>query len=159
MSSYISPQDLGRKFEDYVHLFLTRTYKEILREKDIKKRFGNNNSGIDHLIISDNICICIQDKYEETSASISKVNHFILCVQNIQKQINKKCIGIYLSRLKVSGPSENSFIDQNKTNNDIYFVNIYDENNELLMYKLMCVLYEYNIFIYDDDQCTIYMIE
>ena len=85
----LSPQQIGINFETDVHDFLYKTNLELLREKDIRNKYGQHISAIDHLINDDNLCIMIQTKYENTNVSISKMNHFIKCTQDIYNIIKK----------------------------------------------------------------------
>lgn len=150
----ITPQQATRIFEENIHELLKMSHKTIFRENDIKSEYGINNICIDHLLISDDICFCIQDQYQETSSYISKINHFIICVQNIQLKLKKKCIAIYLSKIRITKPSQDSFDEQNRLNNNIFFINIYDENSDTLEYKIMQILYENKIYLYDsEDSC------
>lgn len=79
---------------------------QVLREIDIKKKFGQSISGIDHLIEFSNLCLCFQDKFQKTSISNAQVGcelslitpsvrYFITCVNNISDILHKKCIGWY----------------------------------------------------------------
>lgn len=152
---YTTPQEAGRLFEDNVHELLLSSNETILREKDVRSQYGINNTCIDHLLISNDICICIQDKFESSPSCISKINHFIVCVNNVQEKIQKKCIAIYLSKLKITKNSEESFNEQNNKNKPIHFMNICDENLDILEQKLMKVLYDNNIFLYDGGNACI----
>ena len=146
----ISAQDLGRYFEDKVHLTLCKSLNDsiyVLREKDVKKNFGSNNSSIDHCLISNDYIICIQDKWESKSASISKINHFLMGINNLSKlKPNLRCIGIYLSKLTVSGPSLEAL-----SINDIKCVNISGGNMEGIIEYLLSYIHKYGFYTYEDD--------
>lgn len=150
----MSNQDLGRFFENEVDKNLKKylRYTTILREKDVKANYGINNSSIDHLIISDNNIICIQSKWENSKASISKINHFLMGINNIHKKNNNKIFGgIYLSKLAVSEPSKEALLD-----NNIYTINIYDNDMDNIIEKLLEHLhFTYHIWSYDFDGCII----
>jgi len=149
----ISPQQLGFKFEDKVHETLSYYLKRIniLREKNIKNIYGENNSSIDHLLESNDYVICIQSKWEVKSAYISKVNHFLMALNNISKiHIDKKCIGIYLSRLPVTEPSQKALL-----NSDIKCINIYDDNMDLVIEKLLNYIHKYEMYSYEEDGAII----
>jgi hypothetical protein len=149
----MTPQEEGIAFENKVQNSLEQSQKTIFREKHVKQYFGNDITAIDHLIISDNLCIAIQDKWQNKKPSVDQINHFILCVKNVKQKINKKIIGLYLSNLELSQPSQNAF-DRNSTNN-CNFVSIYSENQNILLHKLMKFLYLNGIFYYEDDGSTI----
>jgi hypothetical protein len=161
----MSQQDIGREFENEVHnrLFLHIKYTEILREKDVRSKYGIHNTCIDHMFEYNGLIICIQDKWEITPSPISKINHFIQCVTNINSQINKPSIGIYLSRVGITKPSKEAFLEQNRLNGSrLYFTNITfseedeEKNKYILIEKLFYLLHhEFNIYSYDDDDSLI----
>ena len=153
----ISAQDLGRYFEDEVHLTLCNRLSKsinVLREKDVKNIFGANNSSIDHCLISDNYIICIQDKWESRPACISKINHFLMGLQNIaKKNTHLQCIGIYLSKLPVSGPSHEAL-----NSSDIECINIHcidDEKFDSIIEDLFIFIHHRGFFSYDSEGCII----
>ena len=61
----MSAQTIGILFEEKVHKQLLKTGQHIYREADIRKEYPNITA-IDHMIIFDNVCICIQDKYQQS---------------------------------------------------------------------------------------------
>ncbi len=109
----MSAQQNGCDFKNKIHKLLLKTRLQVLREIDIKQKFGQSISGIDHLIEFSNMCLCFQDKYQKTSISnaqvgceLSKITpsvshlshanffeHFITCVNNISG--GKMCIKVY----------------------------------------------------------------
>ena len=149
-----SAQDLGREFENRVHLTLRKSLNNaiyVLREKDVKKIFGSNNSSVDHCLISRDYIICIQDKWEARPACISKINHFLMGLNNISKKIPKlKCIGIYLSKLTVSAPSLEAL-----HSNDIKCVNIYGNDMENIIEYLLGYIHKYGFYTYDTEGCLL----
>lgn len=61
----LTPQALGILLEDKVDETLKlhlRYYDFILREKEVKAKYGSHNSAIDHLISINNYIFCIQCK-------------------------------------------------------------------------------------------------
>ena len=56
-------QKKGKMFEDRIHNILSFTKLKIYREKDIRSNYSSHISGIDHLLMDDDICIALQDKY------------------------------------------------------------------------------------------------
>lgn len=149
----ISPQQLGFKFEDNAHEIFKRDLriKNILREKDVKSAYGENNSSIDILLESDNYVVCIQCKWESKPACISKVNHFLMALNNISKiHVDKKCIGIYLSQLPVSAPSSKAI-----TINDIKCINIHNDDMDLVIEESLIYIHQYEMYTYENDQSII----
>lgn len=151
----LTPQAIGRLFDDKVHETLKsylRYYDIILREKQVKSKYGVNNSGIDHLVSINDYIFCIQCKWENKVAEISKVNHFLMCINNISKKHpEKKCIAIYLSKLPVSGPSERALVT-----NDIDSINIdnngIDDMNILIEKLLVFFHYGFGIYSFQNDK-------
>ena len=150
-------QNEGKLFEDRIHNILKNTKTEIYREKDIRSKYSSHISGIDHLLLTDNYYIAIQDKHVKSKKpSNVDIHHFIKCVNDLSKILNKKIIGIYFSILKPTCHAIKSFEFENKTNdNEFLFINNEDINK--LIYNFIFFLYNKNIFIYDSDD--IYMLE
>jgi hypothetical protein len=151
----LSPQELGIKFENKVHETLEDSLriKQILREKDVKSSYGSNNSSIDHLLedYGNGYIICIQDKWENRAACISKINHFLMVVNNISKKHpNQLCIAIYLSKLPISGPSSLAFM-----NNSIKCINIHDNNMDIAIEKLLECIHIYGMYTYEYDNSLV----
>jgi len=159
-----SHQQSGIIFENNVNNAIKNHLKvnNLLREKDIKNKYGVNNSGIDHMfdIFNTNISICIQDKWEETKSSISTVNHFIKCVQNIQLITSKQILGIFLSKLPITKNSLEAFNFDNRSLMNIRFINIHlDEkeyslvnSTEILIDKLLIYLHlNWQLWTHDFD--------
>lgn len=148
----LTAQDKGRLFEKNIHSFLQQTKLNVLTENDVKKKYGIDTTAIDHLIELDFYILCFQDKCEKSSPSVSQINHFIQCVNNISFRSNKICIGIYLSMMPLSQNSLYAFYMQNQ-NNELYnkFISINSSNENKVLYKLTQFLYENNIFLYEED--------
>jgi hypothetical protein len=148
----MTAQQNGRDFENKIHKLLSKTKLNVLREIDIKQKFGNNISGIDHFIEFTDMCLCFQDKNQKTSISNSQVGHFITCVNNISSILNKKCIGIFISNIDFSSVSKQQIdFENNKQKNE--FIIIFDLNYVELMRKILFYLYSNNIWMYDGDDC------
>lgn len=146
----MTAQDKGREFEKYIHNNILSNIKYLLlSEKEVRSKYGNSNSAIDHLIEKDELIICIQDKYEQTSSPISKINHFITCVNNINQITNKRCIGIYLSLKAITKPGLEAFDFQNKCGNN--FISIFNDDKKEIFMKLKSLLYENKIYMYEYD--------
>lgn len=144
-------QENGRKFEDYIHNILLQTNLPILREKEIKSRYFSYISGIDHLIITKEYCIAIQDKYVKSKKpSNVDINHFKCCVNDLSRFMNTKIIGIYLSLLKPTSYAVDSFNFENSLkNNEFLFINNEDPNK--LVNNLVEFLYTKNIYLYEGE--------
>jgi len=117
-----TPQQKGRDFENKIQKLLMKTKLNVFREIDIKQRFGQNISGIDHLIEFDNLCICIQDKFQQTPISNSQSGHFITCVNNIANILQKKCIGIFISNIDLSMVAQQQIMMENSKNQNEFLI-------------------------------------
>ena len=148
----MSAQQNGRDFENKIHKLLLKTKLQVLREIDIKQKFGQNISGIDHFIEFYNFCLCFQDKYQKTSISNAQVGHFITCVNNISDILHKKCIGIFISNIDLSSVSKQQIeLENNKQKNE--FNIIFDNNYVELMRKILYYFYSNGIWMYDGEDC------
>jgi len=146
----LTPQQAGFKFEDKIHRLLSQTKFSVLREKDIVQIYGIIFKGIDHLVYTDNYIICLQDKWMITSPTLSKINHFITCTNNIGFSVGCRCIGIYLSKKQLTGPALQAFEFEN-TKNINHYTNLYDEDENIILDKLTRLLYENSINLYEED--------
>jgi len=149
-SNLITAQNRGRLFEKSIHTFLQKTNLDVLSEKEVKKKYGIDTTAIDHLIELDSYILCFQDKYENCNPSISKINHFIQCVTNVSTRSNKKCIGIYISKMPLSANSLEAFNMNNISSRNI-FISLSNSNEEYILYDLINLLYSNNIFLYEED--------
>jgi hypothetical protein len=156
MQRYISPQTLGILFEDEIHELLVKTKLQVLREKDIVRKYGSNLKGIDHMVYTDLYILCFQDKWTSTSPVLSTVNHFINCVETVSYKENKKCIGIYLTKISLTNPAKLAFSDANSRNRNL-FIEIQSEDKKRLQYNLLDLLYSNQINIYESDD-SVYML-
>jgi len=152
-----SARENGFIFESKIQNILESTKYQVFSEHKVRSIFGSSITAIDHLLITDNILFAFQDKWIKSKPSVDQIHHFIHCVSNVYEKTNKQIIGIYLSKNILSKPSQQSFdyINNNSTK-QIYFFSIHNNNEEdcsLLLYKLMEMLYSYNINYYDDDNC------
>jgi hypothetical protein len=156
MNRIFTAQELGIIFENEIHELLVQTKFCVLREKDIVRKYGQHVKGIDHILYHENYIICIQDKTLSSSIVLSTINHFINCVESISYKEEKRCIGIYLSKLGLTGPSRISLDDANTRNRNT-FLHLEDMDLEHLKYKLLDLFYSNQIYIYDSED-TIYML-
>lgn len=156
MQKYLTPQALGLQFEDDIHNLLIQTKLQVLREKDIVRKYGSNLKGIDHLVYAIGYIICIQDKVTSSSPTLSLVNHFIQCVENIGHKEKIKCVGIYLTKQTLTSPAKLALSDANKRNINL-FLEIQDDDLAHLKHKLLSILYENQIYLYESDD-SVYML-
>ncbi len=138
----------GRKFEDDIHnMLLNYEYKNnIFRELDVKRTFGSEITAIDHIVIYKNHYFFIQDKYEKNPPTITKINSFLLCCEQLKKKLNIKneyhFHYIFLSKLaapiKTGVKTLITFNALNICLNDDDFDN-YDDllNNDDLIFKIL----------------------
>ena len=152
----LTKQQLGYLFEDCVHELISHSNFQVLREKEIVEKYSNLSYGIDHLIYLQDFIICIQDKWRDIKSSLSDINHFIKCVENIHvKENNKKCIGIYLSKIVITKGGVDAFEFENRKN-CYYFLSLYDDNIKMLLNKLTKFLYDMtNVYLYELDGSAI----
>ena len=138
--------DNGKLFEESINSYLHRTKFYVLSNKDIKKKYGIDTTSIDYLIETMSINICI--KYDNSNPCISKINHFIQCVTNVNTRSKRKCIGIYLSKIQLSKNSLEALTNNNSSNK---FFRINNFNEKSIIYELIELLYSYEIFLYEED--------
>jgi len=142
----------GFAFEHGIQKILEMTHYQVLSETDVKRQFGKDITAIDHLLVTDNFCIAFQDKWRQTKAPNSDINHFIQCVNTIQEIIGIICLGIYLSQKSLTSVSQMAFDRQNeKHQNFKKFMSIHSESLSTIYEVLMETLYSYDIYYYDDD--------
>jgi hypothetical protein len=146
----LTPQDEGRLFEKEISSLLSLTRLKILSEKEVRQTYGQNNTAIDHMFENNFYIFCIQDKWEKSNVCISKINHFITCVNNISLKREKKCIGIYLSKMPLTKNSILSFDEQNNIRKNI-FLNINAEDKYKMFDIFIDFLYKNKIFMFTDD--------
>jgi len=116
-------------FQNKIQKLLMKTRLTVFREIDIKQNFGQNISGIDHLIEFDNLCICIQDKFQQTNISETQTENFITCVNNLSNILKKKCIGIFISNVDLSiTANQKIIIENNKNYNEFIILYPTDKN-------------------------------
>jgi hypothetical protein len=146
----MNPSAYGLVFENCVHTQLKKTNYPVYTEREVINTFGNHITAIDHMIVLHNINICIQDKYCKEPINIGQVSHFMQTVNTVSQMVNKPCIGIYLSRSKLTKPSNNAFITNNQMSIN-QFVEINGNIEKELINNLMEYLYSIQIYMYDND--------
>jgi hypothetical protein len=108
-----------------------------------KNTFVQNNiylTHIDFILFKDNFVICISRN--------NNINNFIREIDLISYQLQKKCVGIYLSMFKLTTIEENIFINENLKNIN-YYIYISGNDNKLIK-NLLRNLYFLNIYCYDN---------
>ena len=146
----ISKQQQGYIFEDKVHELISQTNNQVLREKEIIKKYGILSYGIDHLIYTSEYIICIQDKWRETKSSLHDINHFLKSVEKVSEAENKRCIGIYMTKVPVTKGGLEAFDSENKKQSNL-FVSFHDEDMDKILKKLSELLYLNHIYFYESD--------
>jgi len=150
----LTKQQLGYKFEDQVHELISQTYYPILREKEIIKKYGILCYGIDHLVYSVEYLICIQDKWRDTKSSLNDINHFLKSVEKVSEAENKRCIGIYLTKVPITKGGLEALKNENTKQTNL-FLSINNEDMNLLLKKLSELFYSNQIYFYEPDGTTI----
>lgn len=152
----MSAQAYGRQFESEIHAFLTKTKPDfLLNETEIRKHYPAITA-IDHLLISNDICYCFQDKWLSSNISNSNFNHFSKCVEEVAKLINKYIYAVYISNVDFSSIADIQFNNENsKPNRQIEYVKINDSNKKNIFKKLQYFLHSNNVFVYDDEGDTV----
>ena len=146
----MSLRNIGMIFENVVHRQLLKTRQQVYREVDVIKKFGKHITAIDHMMDLPDVSICIQDKFQKNSISIDKTCHFIQNVNMVSHILNKKCVGIYLTKSLLSKPSQDAFLNENKKNQNA-FIMIYGENQEILIKNLSKYFYQNGVYMYDSE--------
>ena len=149
-----SRQQLGYIFEENIHNLILQTIYEVLGEKQIIKKYGKLYYGIDHIINVSEYIICIQDKWRDTKSQLSDINHFIKSTEKISDVENKRCIGIYLSKLPLTKGALDAFEYENiKLKNK--FMSLSNDNMNKLLLELSYLLYSNQIYFYECDGSSI----
>ena len=143
----INYKDIDKK----IHRILKQTKSEVYTEGDIRKVY-HHISGIDHLIISNNLCIAINDKHLQQGfkKQINGINEFRNSVNNLSNLINKRIIGVYLS-LNNNYSVFDNFSDEN-------FITICNSDRNKLILDLLNFLYSNSIYIYESEE-DVYMLD
>ena len=151
-----SPQLKGKIFENNIHNFLSKTRHELLMNETQIRAIDSTITAIDHLLVSNNVYYCFQDKILKTTISISDFNHFIKCVEKVSTKINHSCkiYAIYLSQTDFSSISNKQFNEENAKYkyglSTIEYIKIINNKDSIIEY-LQQFLYSNNIFSYDTE--------
>ena len=85
-----TPQELGFIFEKKCRTILSQYSNAIvLKESEVKKRFGAATTSVDIYAEINNNIFLIQCKFEKTTPSISAINHFIEGCRIIHGELTK----------------------------------------------------------------------
>ena len=155
----LSAQQKGRLFETEVHEFLQRTNPEVLMTEKEIRNIDNTITAIDHLLISNDIYYCFQDKWLSSNISNSDFNHFTKCVEKIstiinsENDINCKVYAIYLSNTDFSSIALKQLNEENEKYNlglsNIEYIKINHFYKNTLLLKLHTFLHSNNLYVYD----------
>jgi hypothetical protein len=108
--------------------------------KDIFVQYNIHLNYIDFILFNNNFIICISEN--------NNINNFISEIDLISYQLQKKCVGIYLSMFKLTSLEEKLIIDENLKNIN-YYIYISGNDNKLIK-NLLRNLYFLNIYCYDN---------
>ena len=106
-----TPTSEGIFFENETNIVLSRFNGTLLREKEIKQKFGKECSGIDFYLLIDNKNIFCQCKWENSTPSINDINHFLQSCKNTN--VNNNVRKLFISKLK---PTEAGITSLGKEN-------------------------------------------
>lgn len=152
-----TPQKNGMIFENDIHYFLSKTRHEILMNETQIRKIDNTITAIDHVLVSNNIYYCFQDKRLKTNVSISNFNHFVKCVEKVSGKINNSCkiYAIYLSFTDFSSIANKQFDEENakykEGSSSIEYIKIIYHSTDSIIKHLQHFLYSNNIYSYDMD--------
>jgi hypothetical protein len=106
--------------------------------KDIFVQYNIHLNYIDFILFNDNFILCISQN--------NNINNFISEIDLISYQLQKKCVGIYLSMFKLTSLEEKLLIDENLKNIN-HYIYISGNDNKLIK-NLLRNLYFLNIYCY-----------
>jgi hypothetical protein len=125
-----------------------------MNEKQIRN-IDNTITAIDHLLISNDICYCFQDKWLKNSISNSDFNHFIKCVEAVSKKIHNKIYAVYLSNKDLSSIANKVFIEENnkffRGETNIHYIKINSNDKNEVIKNLHTFLHNNGVYVYDND--------
>lgn len=151
----LSAQQKGRDFENEVHEFLKRTNPDILMNEKEIRQIDCTVTAIDHLLVSNDVYYCFQDKWLNSTISNSDFNHFIKCVEKVSSRLNNnKIYAIYLSNNDFSSIALKQFNEENEKYNkglsNIEFIKINHFYKNTLFSKLHEFLHSKELYVYDN---------
>lgn len=118
-------QKLGYLFEDTIHNELDELdiFDKIYRETTIKKKYGSNYDGVDHLLYIDDYMITVQDKWQITSPHIAQIDQFISITNKIKNKIGRELLcALFVSKITMTQNGKVKLDDENeKYTDDKYF--------------------------------------
>ena len=133
---------------------LKKTTFDFLEKDQIKQYYDNKNIDIDYLLNVPDYILCIKEKNELRTSSLSNIKDFIESTDLLSRKTNRSCIGIYVSCMQLNKESVKLFEDQNYTTcNKYYYID--NKDRTILLQKLVNILYNNNLFMYDEDESCI----
>lgn len=145
---------LGYQFEDTIHNLILQCEYKVLREKEIINKYGKIVKGIDHLILTEQFVITIQDKWRNSKPTLNDVNHFIKATERIGEIEKKSYLGIYLSKLPLTSFADKAFDFDNKCQSNKFY-SIHSDTINIIKNNLTTKLYEFGIYFYEPDGTAI----
>jgi hypothetical protein len=154
MTTIAYKQQQGFEFETKVNNLLIKNNQiELLREADIVRKY--NNHGIDHILVTQNYTIFIQDKWKDSKPPPKDIDYFIATINRIKPYIrNKNCIAIFLSKMPLSPNSENIFNHENNKGS-LSCISFDSFDMDCIIVQLARLLYKLKIYCYEKDGDTI----
>ena len=123
--------------------YLLKTGLKVMIKKDITLKYNPNITGIDYLIETDDYLLCFKDEYKTSYIEYSKIASFIQSVKNLEILSKKVSIGIFIGKSSLTGRNKDAL----ETNKNITYVQDINVLNN--------ILYNNNIFLYDEDDTCI----
>ena len=153
----VSAQVHGIQFENEVHQLLNKTKPDVLLNETQIRKYDATITAIDHLLIANNMCFCLQDKWLKTTISNSSFNHFSKCVEKVSAKLNysMKINAIYISNNDFSNIAEKQLLEENNKYylglSNIEYIKINSIYKDKIFNKIHKLLQSNYIFMYDND--------
>lgn len=92
----------GKLLEIKLYDELHKVFDEIYLENELRNTYGWDASGIDHLVVFNDLLIPIQTKYRKTRRKENNgINSFLKSVKYVSEKMNKDIyFGLWVSRLE-----------------------------------------------------------
>jgi hypothetical protein len=143
----------GQEFEKSVHKCMSRLItSRVLSESEIVTTYGSLGKGVDHLIISGNTIVCIQDKWRSMTISVSMMRNFIasaLSIKNTKQHETHNLCFIFLSKSSFSPDAKK--VMQEEINKGYKFITIESTDQDYIKEKLLEHLHFMSIYQYEHD--------
>ena len=98
----------GFEFEEKLYNYIDKNINEciILRENEVKNKYGSNITAIDLQVIYKNKYVLIQLKWRDNSSSIKDINHFLHCCNTIKNLDNiNDILPLFATKIPITKPS------------------------------------------------------